>query len=147
MTDELQLFRSYLKRQGLKHTPQREEILAYLLKAEKHLSPEEIYQSLRERDPRLGRATVFRTLKLLEKGGLASHVTFADGRQKFERAHGRPHHDHMICIECGDALEFSSPAVERLQERIARRSGFHILWHRHEIFGRCRACEKRPRQG
>lgn len=144
MNNELAIFREYVRKNGLKHTPQREEILAFLLKADRHLSPEDIYQALRRRDPRLGRATVFRTLKLLEECGLASHVTDAQGRTRFERSHGRPHHDHMICVQCGDTLEFSSPAVERIQERVARKNDFKILWHRHEIFGRCRRCENAP---
>jgi Fur family ferric uptake transcriptional regulator len=145
MTNELQIFRDYVKKNGLKDTAQREEILTHLLKTEKHLSPEEIYQALRERDPKLGRATVFRTLKLLEECGLASRVTFADGRQKYESKAGKPHHDHMICVQCQEALEFSSPAIEKLQDRIAAQHGFKILWHRHEIFGRCRRCENNPK--
>jgi Fur family transcriptional regulator, ferric uptake regulator len=147
MANELQIFREYIKKNGLKDTPQREEILNYLLRAEKHLTPEEIFQSLRQMDPKLGRATVFRTLKLLEDSGLASRVTFADGRQKYESIHDRPHHDHMICVQCGEALEFSSPAVERIQDQIAKKNGFKILWHRHEVFGRCRRCEKQVSTG
>jgi Fur family ferric uptake transcriptional regulator len=140
MANELQLFRDYLRKNGLKGTAQREEILVHLMKAGRHLTPEEIFQELRRRDSRLGRATVFRTLKLLEGAGLASHVTLADGRHKYESKHGKPHHDHMICVQCGEALEFSSPAVERIQDRVAARHGFNILWHRHEIFGRCARC-------
>jgi Fur family transcriptional regulator, ferric uptake regulator len=147
MPTEIQIFRDYLQKHGLKGTSQREEILNFLLKAEEHLSPEEIYQSLRRKDPRLGRATVFRTLKLLEECGLASSVTFADGRHKYERKHGRPHHDHMICVNCGKTLEFSSPAIERIQDQVARRNRFKILWHRHEIFGRCAACENGAQVG
>lgn len=143
MANELKILRDYVRKNGLKGTQQREAVLAHLLSAKKHLSPEEIHESMRSRGVNLGRATVFRTLKLLENCGLAARVTFADGRQRFERKHGRPHHDHMICVGCGEAIEFSSPAIERLQDQAAKRHNFRIEWHRHELFGRCGACAGR----
>jgi Fur family ferric uptake transcriptional regulator len=147
MNNELQVLRDYLKKNGLKDTVQRKEILAHLFAAGKHMGPEELYQALRRKVPRLGRATVFRTLKMLEACGLATKVTFADGRQKFEGRRGRAHHDHMICVECGAVVEFVSESIERTQEQVARRNDFKILWHRHEIFGRCRDCENSPVPG
>ena len=143
MENALTVFRDYVKEKGLKDTAQREEILAFLLKAKEHLSPEDIYQALRKSDPRLGRATVFRTMKLLEECGLASKVVFADGSGKYERAHGRHHHDHMICVDCQAALEFESPEIEAIQAKEAAKRGFQVLWHRHELFGRCRACARK----
>ena len=111
-----------------------------MAQAKGHLTLEEIYEGLRPVQPGIGRATVFRTVKLLEEIGLAARVTFADGQPRFEYAHERRHHDHMICVECGETLEFSSPAIERLQDRAARARGFEMLWHRHEMFGRCARC-------
>lgn len=142
MKTELEILREYIRKNGLKDTSQREEILAFLLKSTEHLTPEEIFQALRKRDPKLGRATVFRTLKLLEESGLASKVVFADGQNRYERSHGRPHHDHMICVDCQAAIEFESPEIEALQDQIAKKKGFQVQWHRHELFGRCRACAK-----
>ncbi|MBI4397190.1 MAG: transcriptional repressor [Elusimicrobia bacterium] len=143
MTEEKKIFRDYVKSRGLKHTAQRDEILTYLLKSGRHMSPEEVFHTLRERDPKLGRATVFRTLKLLEECRLASRVTDANGHQTYEGSYGKPHHDHMICVRCGRTVEFSSPRIESLQARIARRKGFQVQWHRHEIFGRCSRCENK----
>ena len=140
MENELALLRRHIKTRGLRDTAQREGVLRFLFSRTDHLSSEEVYQGLRGRRVRVGRATVFRTLKLLEECGLATKVTFPDGTQKFERAHGRAHHDHMICVKCGTAFEVESPAIERLQAREARRRGFEIHGHRHELFGRCRAC-------
>jgi Fur family ferric uptake transcriptional regulator len=139
MTD-LDRFRRFIQEKGLRGTSQREEVLVYLRRASGHRSPEEIHAALRAAGSRVGRATVFRTMKLLEECGLASRVTFADGRPRYELAHGRPHHDHMICTACGRAEEFTSPAIERLQKILARRHGFAVRWHRHELFGLCAAC-------
>jgi Fur family ferric uptake transcriptional regulator len=136
----LETLRDYIRRHGLKQTQQRENILLHVLAAGRHMSPEQIFLEMRRKDPRLGRATVFRTLKLLETCGLVSHVTDARGAQRYEPAHGRRHHDHMICMQCGETLEFESEAIEKLQAGLARARGFSVLWHRHELFGRCRRC-------
>ncbi len=135
-------FEEHLKRKGLNLTHQRKEILEHLLAADRHLSTEEIYDTLKKKDPALGRATVFRTLKLLQECGLAAEVETASGRSKFELKADRPHHDHMICVECGRITEFQSPMMERFQDEAIRKHGFQALWHRHEIFGRCRDCAR-----
>lgn len=143
MGKELQILRDHIKKNGLKETPQREEVLSFLLKSKGHQTPEEIFGALRKQDPKIGRATVFRTLKLLEECGLAGKVVFADGQTKYESSFQRAHHDHMICIQCQEVIEFESPVVEALQDRLAGDKGFTILWHRHELFGRCAQCGKK----
>ena len=139
--DPQKLFQQILESKGLKFTKQRGEILDYLLKAKKHLTPEEIYRDLNREDPSLGRATIFRTLHLLEDSGFANKISFPDGRQGYEHKFAKPHHDHMICIECSDVIEFSNATIERLQNQISRGFQFTPLWHRHEIFGKCRKCK------
>ena len=142
----LQTFQEYLGRQGLKLTRQREEILRCLMSAERHLGVDELYMTLKKQDPSIGRATIFRTIKLLQECGIVAEVGSANGRSKYELKADRPHHDHMICIECGRIIEFQSPMMERFQDGAIRRHGFVALWHRHEIFGRCRDCLKRGTQ-
>ncbi|MBK8576207.1 MAG: transcriptional repressor [Elusimicrobia bacterium] len=141
--DPLLLLRQSIKTRGLRETSQREWVLRFLAQAKGHLSQEEIFEGLRSQQAGIGRATVFRTVKLLEEIGLVSRVTFADGQHRYEYAHERQHHDHMICMECGEALEFSSPAIERLQNRVARARGFSVRWHRHEMFGLCSRCARK----
>lgn len=135
-------FEESLERQGLNLTRQRQEILHTLLSAEKHLTVEEIYDLLKRKDSALGRATVFRTVKLLQESGLVAEVGSAGGRSKFELKADRPHHDHMVCMECGRIIEFQSPRMEHFQDEAVRKHGFTALWHRHEIFGRCAGCQK-----
>ena len=133
-------FQDYLGRKGLKLTHQREGILKALTKAERHLSVDELYSVVKKEDPSIGRATVFRTVNLLQECGLVAEVGSTTGASKFELKADRPHHDHMICIECGRTIEFQSPMMEHFQDGAIRRQGFVALWHRHEIFGRCREC-------
>ncbi len=137
------LLRKHIKARGLRGTAQREDILRFVAAVRGHAGLEDIFQGVRARSPGVGRATVFRTVKLLEEIGLVSRVTFADGLPRYEYAVGRARHDHLICVECGEAQEFSSPGIERLQSTAARARGFRILWHRHEIFGRCARCVAR----
>ena len=71
---------------------------------------------------------------------LASRVSGKDAAGRYELKHERPHHDHLICVACGTIIEFQSPEMERYQNEAVKRHRFQMLWHRHEIFGRCEAC-------
>lgn len=142
-------FADYLSRKGLNLTRQREAILRCLMETDVHLSIDEIYDALKGKEAGIGRATVFRTVKLLQACGLVAEVASANGRTKFELKADRPHHDHLVCVECGRIIEFQSPMMERFQDEAVRRQGFEALWHRHEIFGRCADCsaERTGRKG
>lgn len=132
--------KAYLTNKGLKPTHQRNAILEYLLAARVHLTLEDIFAALKKKDPTLGKTTVFRTLKLLENAGIVDRVMEAEGRPHFEVKANRPHHDHAICIDCGAIHEFHSENMERRQNEAVAKLGFAPLWHRHEVFGRCRFC-------
>ncbi|MBI3551441.1 MAG: transcriptional repressor [Elusimicrobia bacterium] len=134
-------FAEHLAKNGLRLTGQRRRILDYFLQADRHLSQDDIYKALRRHG--LGRATVFRTLKMLEESRLINHVVGSTGTPRFEVNLERPHHDHLICVECGRILEVRWPKLEQIQETTCRKIGFEPKWHRHEIFGRCRDCVKR----
>ena len=140
-------FQDHLAEDGLKLTPQRQAILQSLFAATDHLDLDGLYQVVKRERVGVGRATIFRTLKLLGRYGLVDRVDAANGVARFELKHDRPHHDHMVCIECGGIFEFQSPRMEVLQNEAVRQAGFTALWHRHEIFGRCRPCaSKRVRK-
>ena len=140
-------FEHFLGQQSLRLTSQRTAVLQCLLEGKHHLKDDEIYVQARKRESGIGRTTVFRTLKLLEQCGLADRVDAADGTPRFELKHDRPHHDHMVCVECGRITEFQSPQMELHQNQAIKDHGFEALWHRHEIFGRCRACAGKRRNG
>ena len=135
------LFTDSLAKSGLRLTGQRKRILDFFLNAQRHLSQEDIYLALRKHG--LGRATVFRTLKMLQESRLIDHVTGSSGTPRFEVNLERPHHDHLICIDCGRIQEIRWPKLEAIQEKTCRKIGFVPKWHRHEIFGRCKECSKK----
>ena len=137
--EEKQVLAAYLARHGLKRSTQREVILDAFLKAEEHVSVEELLRIVRRRRADVGRTTIYRSLKLFKEAGLASELTYG-GEARFEPLWNRDHHDHFICGMCGEIFEFKSPEIERIQETIARGIGFVIEAHRHHILGRCRKC-------
>lgn len=134
-----QIFDEYLKGKEMFFTSQRRSILELLLDAEKHLSQQDIYEALKDRG--IGKVTVFRTLKMLEECRLVERVTDHGGRPYFEVKMERPHHDHLICVACGGITEIRWPDIERIQNKACKKMGFSILYHRHEIFGRCQECQ------
>ncbi len=125
---------------SLRLTRPRRLIWRHLAAAGAHASAESIYQALRRDRVPLGRATVFRTLKLFARLGIAASTDAAAPRRRFEAAAGKAHHDHMTCLGCGTVAEFISPAIERLQEAEARRRGFQIVGHSLEVTGYCPRC-------
>lgn len=132
------VFSEHLAGHGLRLTRQRQRILEHLLEADRHLGVEEMYQDLKKYG--IGRATVFRTLKMLEECHLVSHVTGMGGKARFEVGLERPHHDHLICVACGRILEVRWPELEKIQLKACKNVGFEPTWHRHEVFGRCADC-------
>jgi len=134
------LFRNLMAGEGLKATKQREEILNIFLKSPGHRNLSQIYAQVAKANPKIGYATVYRTLKLLTRLGLAAQRKFADGETRYERTSEGSHHDHLICLDCGKIIEFEDDALETLQNGIARHYRFKIFHHRMELYGQCLDC-------
>ena len=133
-------FKARISGKGLKATKQREEILDVFLNSSGHKNLAQIYAQVAKVHPKIGYTTVYRTLKLLTRLGLAAQRKFADGETQYEPTEGKKHHDHLICLECGKIIEFEDDAIETLQNGIAQRHRFKIFHHRMELYGRCADC-------
>jgi Fur family transcriptional regulator, ferric uptake regulator len=148
---ELDHFRSmlqaYMEKKGLRTTDQRKLIVETFFRADNHVSIEELLAQVRQKDKRVGYATVYRTLKLLAECGVANERRFGDGLTRYELADDATHHDHLICIECGDITEFEEPRIEELQEVVARSHGYELRLHKHELYGVCPRCQRVRRNG
>jgi len=131
---------AYMASKGLRSTDQRSLIVDTFLQANSHVSIEELLAQVRAKEPRVGYATVYRTLKLLTESGVASERRFGDGLARYELADGVSHHDHLICVQCTEITEFTEPRIEELQDAVARRYGFELRSHKHELYGLCRRC-------
>lgn len=140
--EELELFYTYLRQNGLKKTYQKELILETFLNTEGHLSVEDVYALVKRRDKRIGIVTVFRTLKSLTACGIAKEITLGDGLTRFEHCYRHPHHHHIVCTECHKTIEFVSPELERMQAEIVRKYGFESVHHRLQVYGTCEDCRE-----
>ncbi len=141
ISEKKEQLRSFLKEKGFKSTRQRDIIATEFLKTIGHITPEELYRKLRKKNKGIGFTTVYRTLKLLAKSGLAAERVFADNLTRYEPLSPEDHHDHLICIICGSITEFENTKIERLQERIARELGFDTVAHKMELYGHCSRCK------
>ncbi len=137
LTDELT---AYMERKGLRSTSQRRLVSEVFFSAEGHYSIDEVLAMARAKDPKVGYATVYRTMKLLVACGLANERQFGDTVTRFEIARHDSHHDHLICIECKRIVEFEDDEIEAQQEALAKRYGFRLVSHKHELYGVCPAC-------
>mgnify|MGYP001824260675 FL=1 len=121
--------RNELRQAGLKITLPRLKILEILEKAKaRHLSAEDIYKELLKSGEDIGLATVYRVLTQFESAGLVTRHNFEGGHSVFELDDG-DHHDHMVCVDTGDVIEFVSEDIERLQREIAEKHGYDLVDH------------------
>lgn len=136
-------FKKILKDNALKFTTQRECVLRTLYNNDHHYTPEQLYMEIKETYPELsiGIATVYRTLNLLEESGMVTSISFGIQGKKFELAN-KPHHDHIICKQCGKIVEFEDQYVEQRQIEIAQKYGFTLTGHLMQLYGTCNECIK-----
>ena len=118
-----------LKKVGLKVTLPRIKILQILENvSERHMTAEDIYQSLRDAGEDVGIATVYRVLTQFEAAGLVERHNFDSGPAVYELDRGE-HHDHMVCTETGKVIEFHNADIESLQEKIVDEKGYKLVGH------------------
>jgi len=142
-------FASFIQEKGLKTTRQRNTIVKVFFNLRGHISVEELLKEVKNVNPRIGYATVYRTLHLLVESNLVEERRFGDGLARYEGHSDVEHHDHMICLECGEIFEFFNPGLEELQEQLAEENKFQIFRHRLELYGACKdkeACEARQKK-
>ncbi|WP_321343980.1 Fur family transcriptional regulator [Breoghania sp.] len=126
-----------LREAGVRITRPRKVILEILAERDDHPDAMAIFRRAVKVDASISLSTVYRTMKLLEDKGAIRRHTFEGGPSRFEQA-DTSHHDHLIDIETGDVIEFTSNRIEELQEEIARELGYEIVHHRLELYGRKR---------
>ena len=129
-----QKFVDALKSENIKLTPQREAIFLNIINSKGHRECDDIYDSLIKNKFSISKATIYRTLDILVKYNLIRKLVIGDGKAKYERKIGKPHHDHMICIETGKIIEFDNDQIEKLQEKEAEKRGYRVIKHVHQLF-------------
>ena len=139
--EEIDVLEEYISVNNLKITKQRRTVLKIFLECKNHVSVEELYNIVIKTEPKIGLATVYRSIALLIKSGLALEMDFGDGQKRYENSYRSDHHDHMVCTECGKILEFNHPLIEKYQEEVAKQKNFKITSHKLDLFGLCEDCK------
>jgi Fur family ferric uptake transcriptional regulator len=132
-----------LRQAGLKTTLPRLKVLSILESSQvRHMSAEDVYKILLAEDESIGLATVYRVLTQFEDADLVIRHNFEGDRAVFE-LNDEGHHDHMVCVTCGNVIEFIDPRIEELQEKVANDHDFDIQDHSLTLYGVCERCKSR----
>jgi len=115
----------FIKRKGLRRTPQRDEIVSLIFSEDEHFTADELYSRLRKNNSSASRATLYRTLSLLEEANLLHEIDLGGDQKTYDPNFvDSPTHNHLICIDCGKVVEFEDDNIEILNDCITRRMGF-----------------------
>ncbi len=137
-------FDSFLRSRSLKLTSQREAIFERAFATHEHFTAETLHRWMSDEanagDKHVSRATVYRTLSLLEEGGFIGSLDSGRGELMYEHLLGHEHHDHLVCLKCGKIEEFCNETIEELQKRVAQERGFRLERHSLRLEGTCKTC-------
>ena len=135
-----------LKNAGLKITLPRLKILELLRDPQhQHVTAEDLYKRLLDSGEEIGLATVYRVLNQFDDAGIVTRHNFEGGKAIFELS-TQTHHDHLICLDCGEVFEFSDETINKRQKEIASRYGVDLTYHSLYLYGHCSCgnCKKEP---
>ena len=132
--ENIELLVEALKKEGLRFTEQRKSIWDEITSSDDHREAEDIFLALRKKNINVSRATVYRTIDVLVKNNLVRKLDIGDAPSKYENKIDSHHHDHMICLDTGDIIEFYNEELENLQDEIAKKHGYKVVRHVHQLF-------------
>ena len=138
--DVLREFKQFLRMKGLRVTPERLRICREVYATTIHFDAEDLVHRIMASGFHVSRATVYRTLDVLEKCGLVKKIRQTDSRHHYEKTLGTEHHDHLFCDTCGKVIEFVEDEIERLQDDVCLQFGFQPRRHILQIYGLCKEC-------
>jgi Fur family ferric uptake transcriptional regulator len=142
MGEEIDLFRSFIRRKGLRNTPEREEIIGEIFARDDHFDVDELYFRLRSKGSRVSKASIYRNIPLIMECGLIKEVWHEDGHMHYEPMYGQSHHCHLRCIKCGKVIEFVEEELQVIEKRLAEKHNFLVVDHRLDVVGYCATCRK-----
>ena len=136
--EAMETFYKRLQEEGLKSTKQRDLIVERFLCLDEHISADELLEDVREYQPRIGYATVYRTLKLLVEQGFAVPKDFGDGQTRYDPIYDQdPQHDHLICVDCRKIVEFTDKVLNDRIQSIVADMKYQVRRKKIELYAEC----------
>lgn len=128
------VFRRSLKSQNLKYTPERADILNAIIELDDIFEVEHLLMDMRRRGHRVSKATIYRTIKLLQDAGIITQALFDSKQAHYQLIYGKAARDFMVCMKTGDHLDFSDDELVALRNRICKAHGWEPVGHRFQIY-------------
>ena len=128
------VFRRYLKSQNLKYTPERADILNAIIERDDVFEAEELLMEMRQRGYRVSKATIYRTVKLLQEAGIITQALFDSRQAHYQLIYGKAPRDYMVCMKTGRHIQFTDQQLGALRDRICEQHGWKAIGHRFLIY-------------
>lgn len=133
----VELFNSFLHKEGFRSTSERFKVLEAVLDMKGHFNADELYATMVLKKSRTSRATVYSTLELLENAEIIFRHNFRSDCNYYEVRFDEPHHDHLICVSCGHISEFEHPELMEIRKQVAASAGLTVVDHSFQVFAAC----------
>ncbi len=142
-----EIFSNHLEQQSFRKTPERFAILEEIYRRSDHFDAEALYIHMKNQNYRVSRATVYNTLELLVHCDLVKKHQFGKNLAQYEKSHGYKQHDHLICLDCGEVLEFCDPRIHQIKSMMGEVLKFKVVNHSLNLYGQCDGACGRNKNG
>jgi Fur family peroxide stress response transcriptional regulator len=129
-----------LRESGFRITPQRRAVMQILVDNKEHLDTDEIFNRVRKEYPKVGLATVYKTIAMLKGIGEITELKFNNQNRRYESSGSAPH-SHLVCTKCNGIFDFNNDALGNITSDIMEETGFNISNYRLDFFGVCHDCQ------